>query len=220
MSGLAHRWEAIQDKLSRKANHPVTVVAVTKKQPLSKIQEAVALGLRHFGNNYAQEGEFLQNSLSVSDKVVWHFIGHIQSRKAKELFPYQWIQSLDREKVADLLEGEASKKGKHFETLIEVNIGGEEQKSGIDLADLDRWISQGHRWPHLRLRGLMAMPPPLDPPEARRPFFKRLRETFERYKNREGWDTLSMGTSDDYEIAVEEGANMVRLGTCLFGPRA
>lgn len=190
------------------------IVGVTKGQAVQRVREAVAAGLEILGNNYVQEGEALREAIGAG--VEWHFIGHIQSRKARSLTGYDCVESLDRLSVAEELEKRLQAK---LSVLVEVNLGGEAQKSGIAPAELPAFLEGLRKFPKLEPRGLMAMPPPLEPVEARRPFFRELKALFSSNAGGDRWDTLSMGTSEDYRIAIEEGATLVRLGTALFGPR-
>lgn len=217
MSKVAENLRRVQEEVDRIAGRPgaVTIVGVTKFQPLEKVKEAIAGGLSHLGNNYAQEGDALLETFG-ENALNWHFIGHIQSRKAKFLTRYRCIQSLDRVEIARDLDRRIGEKGGSLDVLVEVNVGGEAQKSGIGPESLPKFLEELAPLANLRVRGLMGMPPPLEPVESRRPFFRQLRQLFEAHQ---GFDTLSMGTSEDYRIAVEEGATMIRLGTTLFGPR-
>lgn len=190
------------------------IVGVTKGQPVERVREAVAAGITILGNNYAQEGEALR--AAIGPDVRWHFIGHIQSRKAKLLTAYDCIESLDRISVAEELNKRVEGK---ISVLVEVNVGGEAQKSGISPSELPGFLESLRALEKIEVRGLMGMPPPLQPVEERRKFFRELKSLFTRHASGSRWDTLSMGTSDDFEIAVQEGATLVRLGTALFGPR-
>ncbi len=213
MNSIAHNLATIRQNLAGKK---VTLVGVTKGQSLDHIQAAVDAGLEDFGNNYAQEGEALRESIETGR---WHFIGHIQSRKVKELLEYDLIQSLDRMEIVEAFHGRMEPLNRPIDGLVEINIGGEASKSGIAPSDLPAFLQAARAFPRVRLRGLMVMPPPLEPVEARREFFRRAKALFDTH-NAPSWDTLSMGTSDDYRLAIEEGSTMVRLGTVLFGPRA
>jgi PLP dependent protein len=212
MSSIAENLATIRRNLGGRS---VTVVGVTKKQSLDHIRAAVDAGLEDFGNNYAQEGESLRESIETGR---WHFIGHIQSRKVKELLEYDLIQSLDRLEIVEAFHRRLEPLNRSIDGLVEINIGGEPSKSGIAPADLPALLQAARAFPRVRLRGLMIMPPPLEPIEARREFFRRAKALFDAH-DAPSWDTLSMGTSDDYRLAVEEGSTMVRLGTVLFGPR-
>jgi len=210
---------SIADNVARlRAQIPahVTIVGVTKKQSLTAVQAAFHAGITHLGVNYAQEGEGLHAALP---EATWHFIGAIQSRKIKYLPAYAVVHSLDRLSTAEDLHARLQAAGKRLDVLVQINIGDEASKSGISPAELKTFVAKLDALPSLRCRGLMILPPPLEPVELRRPFFKQARELFDLY-DAAGWDSLSMGTSEDFSIAVEEGATIVRLGTVLFGPRA
>ena len=195
----------------------VTLLAVTKKQPIENIQLAHQLGIRHFGNNYVQDGKHLMQLLSGYADVHWHFIGHIQSRKVRELSSYSMIESVSRTEVAEKLNENFC--GKKQELLIQVNIGEESSKSGVFPQELESFVEKLEGMHSLRVRGLMALPPPYFPIELRVPNFVKMRDLFLKFGKSRGWDVLSMGTSDDYELAIEHGATLVRLGTALFGNR-
>jgi len=197
----------------------IRVIGVCKHQSLEAIEAGIELGVRALGNNYIQEGQALMASLASRAPLEWHFIGHIQSRKVQDLLDYDWVQSLDRLKVVRALNDTLLEQGKVIQGLVQVNIGEEAQKSGVLPKDIANFVSEVSAFKAIRLRGLMALPPPLDPVERRAPFFEQMKSIFDGYQSSHGWDTLSMGTSDDYWVALKCGANMVRLGTCLYGSR-
>ena len=146
-------------------------------------------------------------------ELTWHFIGHLQTNKAKKVVEnFDWIQCVERPELADKLNQTAANA---LPVLIEVNLGGEETKSGIDADRLPGFIESFARYDRLQLRGLMTIPPYFENPEEVRPYFRKLRELGERFRLPE----LSMGMSHDFEVAIEEGATMVRIGTALFGER-
>lgn len=218
MSGIGETLGAVREALRGVATHDVRVLGVTKFQPLERVREAVAAGLDLLGNNYAQDGELLRDALAGA-RVEWHFIGHIQSRKVKALTSYDCVESLDRLEVATALDARLTSEGRTISCLVEVNVGGEAQKSGIAPEALPAFLEALGKLSRLRVRGLMGMPPPLEPAEARRPFFRALRKLYESHAATYAFDTLSMGTSGDYLVAASEGATLVRLGTTLFGER-
>lgn len=211
-SDVRRRLAAIHAEIGDK----IAVLGVTKAQPIETIRAAVAEGLTQFGNNYAQEGEPL---LREWPRAEWHFIGHIQSRKVKYLVDYHTVQSIDRLEIVSDLDKRIAALGRTLEFYVEVNIGDEAQKSGIAVDKLEGFLNSVAQFRHARLSGLMCMPPPLEPINARRPYFRRMRELFDRFRPTFGLKHLSMGTSADYRVAAEEGATMVRLGTTLFGER-
>jgi PLP dependent protein len=190
----------------------ITLVAVTKVFPASIIRDAYELGLREFGENYLQEFEGKYPEVQDLSGARFHLIGHLQSNKAKraaELFDV--IQTVDTEKLARRLDTI----GKPLEVMLEVKLSAEESKAGADPAELAPLIDSIRQCPNLRLLGLMTMPPWSDEPERSRPYFRRLRELAAGH----GLEQLSMGMSHDLEVAIEEGATHVRVGTALFGRR-
>lgn len=197
----------------------VTVVAATKDRTVEEIRAAIATGISHIGENYVQEAE--RKMREISEPATWHMIGRLQKNKANkaaELF--HWIQTVDSLELARKLSQAATRLGKTIPVLIQVNIGREPQKAGV-LPEHVFSLAQGIReLPNLELRGLMAIPPAPEKPEDSRPYFRAMYKLFQELRA-EGFplDTLSMGMSADWEIAVEEGATMIRLGTALFGPR-
>jgi hypothetical protein len=201
----------------------VRVVAAAKGQSPEKITEAVAAGVRVIGENYVQEAARVAHP-GLAAEVEYHMIGHLQSNKAgKAVELFHVIETVDNERIAEALERRASALGKTVGVLIQVNLSGEHQKSGADesrAAELARVI---RAMPHLALKGLMTMPPFFDEPEPARPYFRRIRELRDRLTAAgamtDQMNELSMGMSGDFEVAVEEGATLVRIGTALFGPR-
>ena len=190
----------------------IKLIAVTKTVPGDRIREAVEAGIRHIGENRLQEA--LPKREELHDlPVTWHFIGHLQTNKAKRVVEhFDWVQCVDRPELAEKLNQAATKP---LPVLIEVNMGGELSKSGIDPGELERCVDSFNRYERLDLRGLMTIPPFFENPEEVRPYFGKMRRLAERFGLRE----LSMGMSHDFEVAVEEGATMVRIGTSLFGER-
>jgi pyridoxal phosphate enzyme (YggS family) len=198
----------------------VKLLAVSKKQPLSKILEAAAAGQRDFGENFVQEGIEKIEAAGRND-LVWHFIGHLQSNKTREVAEsFDWVHSIDRRKIAQRLSEQRPAELPPLNVCIQVNVDAEASKSGVspaDVADLAEAISA---MPGLKLRGLMCLPAIRDSLEEQRKPFRALRQLLEAL-NAEGMnlDTLSMGMSDDFDAAILEGATIVRIGTAVFGPR-
>jgi pyridoxal phosphate enzyme (YggS family) len=211
------------------------LVAVTKTHGFEVIEAAYRAGLQHFGENRVEEAEskIIAARATLPPDVTWHMIGHIQSRKTTEVAKLcDWVHSVDRLKIARRLSETASQSGRTLETLLEVNLSGEESKYGYDLS---RWpddpaqfealvteIEAMQVMEGLHLRGLMTMAPLTAEPEETRPIFRRLRLLSEALQERFPslhLSELSMGMSGDFEVAIEEGATIVRLGTILFGPR-
>jgi pyridoxal phosphate enzyme (YggS family) len=199
---------------------PVALVAASKSQPASAIRALAAEGLRVFGENYVQEALAKQRELADLD-LEWHMIGPLQSNKCEQVARhFDWLQSLDREKLVPLLDRARPPDLPPLNVLIEVNVSGESSKSGCVPERIPVLAAKIAQAPRLRLRGLMAIPEPLPELAQRRAEFARLRGMFETLRREHPQaDTLSMGMSQDFELAIEEGATMVRVGTALFGPR-
>jgi PLP dependent protein len=201
----------------------VRLVAVSKKVSPEVIQAAVESGQLLFGENYLQEAR--AKMAQLPSELRWHFIGHLQSNKvalAAELF--DMIETVDRLKLAQALEKHLAGLQRKLPILIQVNVGGEPQKAGILPGEAEELLHSLADFTHLEVNGLMTMPPFFDNPEAVRPFFRELRQLSEKLAGkgllgRNGPVELSMGMSGDFEVAIEEGATMVRVGTALFGER-
>jgi len=210
------------EEILRRVPEHVTVLAAAKGRSPEEIRAAIAAGIAHVGENYVQEA--LSKRPHVPEPATWHMIGRLQRNKAKRaLEVFDWVQTLDSLKLAERLERLLSREGKRLPVLVEVNIGREPQKAGVMPEEAADFIRELSRFPHLEVRGLMAIPPAPGDPEDSRPYFREMRRLFEEL-GREGipgveMEVLSMGMSADWEVAVEEGATMIRLGTLLFGPR-
>ena len=218
METLRDNLAAVRARIARSAERArrdpaeITLLAVTKVFPAATIREAYDVGLREFGENYVQEFEAKSPALSDLAGARFHLIGHLQSnkcRKAAELF--QTIQTVDSPKLARRLD----EVGRALDVMLEVKLSPEDAKSGAGPEALPQLIQAVRACPHLRLLGLMTMPPWSDDPEASRTYFRRLRELSEMH----GLRQLSMGMSHDLETAIEEGSTCVRVGTALFGRR-
>lgn len=220
------------EESARRANRnpdEVRLVVVTKTQPIEIVQAAIEAGVRIFGENYAEEGVMKIQSLASQTGVEWHMIGHVQSRKARMVADhFALLHSLDSLKLAQRLDRFAGEANRPLPVLLELNVGGEQSKSGWDAADESGWgsllpeITAIVDLPHLRVQGLMTMPPLGTDPEDSRRFFKRLRRLRDYLAShfpQTGWQELSMGTSLDFDVAVEEGATLVRVGTAIVGAR-
>ena len=203
-----------------RANHAATLLAVSKTKPAEAIRSLAARGQRAFGENYVQEALAKQRELGDLD-LEWHMIGPLQSNKAREVSEhFDWLQSLDREKLIAPLDRYRPKTRMPLNVLIQVNIDDEASKSGCAPDNVPHLASAIAAAPRLKLRGLMAIPQPISDLAVRRRAFMRMRELFDGLRARHSSiDTLSMGMSDDFELAIEEGATMVRIGTALFGAR-
>jgi PLP dependent protein len=223
---LAAIRERIRAACTRAGRDPggVKLVAVTKKVPVERIREGIEAGIDIVGENYIQEAKRKREALP-GFPVCWHCIGHLQTNKVKTAIECcDWIETLDREALAIELDRRAESAGRKVPVLIQVNIGGEETKSGVlpdELSSFFKLVS-GFDW--LDVRGLMALPPFFDQPERVRPYFRQMRELLDMLRQKSLWPErlaeLSMGMSGDFEAAVEEGATLVRIGTALFGSRS
>ena len=226
---LLRRWQAVGEGMARAASRAgrdpagVALVAVSKTRPAADIEAAISAGQLDFGENYAQE--LREKMAAVRDpRVRWHFIGRLQTNKVKYLVgEVALIHSVDSVNLFSELERRAAAKDCVQDFLIEVNLGGEESKSGVAESGLAELIAAAMKQTHLRLRGLMTMPPYDPDPELSRPFYRRLGEVRDREQERFGKGLelreLSMGLSHDYGVAISEGATLVRVGTAIFGAR-
>jgi len=203
-------------------NTEVTLIAVSKTKPLSMIEEAYAAGMREFGENKPQEMRDKSKALEVP--VHWHMIGSLQTNKIKYVVGTAcMIHSVDSISLAAAIEKEAAKKELVMDILLEVNMAEEESKHGFSSKDVLVAVSELAKMSHLRLRGLMTVAPYTENAEENRIYFRKMKELLVdiNAKNIDNvfMDTLSMGMSSDYEVAIEEGATMVRIGTGIFGER-
>jgi pyridoxal phosphate enzyme (YggS family) len=217
---LADVQARIRAALARSGRSPTAVrlVAVTKTVGVGPIREALAAGVEILGENRVQEA---RDKIPRLPPASWHLIGHLQTNKAKlAVSLFEMIHSLDSVRLAEELDRHGEQAGKRVRCLVEVNVGDEPQKSGVAVSELSGLLAAARALAALEIAGLMAVPPFLPDPEATRPYFRRLRELRDRLAA-EGYrlPELSMGMSQDYEAAVEEGATMVRVGTAIFGPR-
>ncbi len=229
MGTVAENIEIIRARIraaaERVGRDPLSVrlVAVSKHQPLEAIREAMAADQVMFGENYLQEAE--AKVAALGQGVVWHCIGHLQSNKARiaaEVFAC--IETIDRLKLAKALESRLAELGKTMPVLVQVNVGGETQKAGVAPEEAGQLCRDLQQFPHLTLQGLMTMPPFVEDPEESRGCFRQLRLLGEELAaqgllGQHGMVELSMGMSGDFEVAIEEGATLVRVGTALFGAR-
>ena len=225
---IASIRQRVQSAALRAGRNPgeITLMAVSKTFGPERIREAYDAGLRVFGENRVQEFSGKLEALRDLSAAEWHLIGHLQSNKAsKAAEVFAAIDSVDSLKLAEKLNAAAEKLGKTVEVLIEVNVGGEEAKSGVDprSSELDALLQSAPTLSHLKIRGLMTIPPFTDDPESARPFFRKLGELRDaiRARNLAGisMETLSMGMSHDFEVAIQEGSTCVRVGTGIFGER-
>jgi pyridoxal phosphate enzyme (YggS family) len=228
MSDIPENLHAIHQKIAaacfRAERDPqqVRLIAVSKVKPAELVEEAFAAGQHDFGESYVQE--FREKAEAVTAPVRWHFIGGLQTNKVKYLRgKVAMIHSVDRLSLAREIDKQWAKVDDRIDVLIQVNLGHEESKSGAEESELETLVRQVAQLPHLCIRGLMTLPPYYEDPEDVRPFFRRLRQLFEKIavQNIPGVEMreLSMGMSHDFEVAVEEGATLVRVGTAIFGER-
>lgn len=216
-------------KKAGRAPESVSLVVVTKSQPVEIVRAAIEAGVKILGENYAEEGVTKLQSLREFSAVEWHMIGHVQSRKAQLVAAnFNLMHSLDSLKLARRLDRFSAEAGLQLPVLLEFNVGGEDSKGGWPAWDEARWsellsdVSEVLALPNLKVRGLMTMPPLGSTAEFSRPFFQRLRRLqgfFVSQFSQADFSELSMGTSSDFEIAVEEGATFVRVGTAIVGAR-
>jgi pyridoxal phosphate enzyme (YggS family) len=217
----------IRERIARAAERAgcrvddITLVAVSKTFSAEAVRAAHDAGLRHFGENRVQELEVKRGKLAALD-ATWHFIGHLQSNKARravELFDR--IDALDSLPLAQKLDSLAREQGKRLPVLIEIHLGGESSKSGVEPVALPALAEATATLRNLEFRGLMAVPPYADEPERVRPYFRQLREMRDALSEslRGQFPTLSMGMSHDFETAIEEGATEIRIGSAIFGSR-
>ncbi len=215
--------EAMQNS-QRSADSPVTLLAVSKRHSWDKIQALYELGQREFGESYVQEA-LEKMKQSPHKDIIWHFIGPIQSNKTKDIAPnFHWVHSVDRLKIARRLSAQRTTHetlSKPLNICLQINISQEPQKSGFSTDEIFTAIAEIMTLPHLKLRGLMAIPKPSKAPAEQKLAFKQLRELMQQLNQRFNlqMDTLSMGMSGDLEAAIAEGASIIRIGTALFGPR-
>lgn len=226
---VAENVERVQERIQRacersgRAPSEVHLIAVSKTKPAESVREAYAAGLREFGENRVQEAAAKRQELSDLD-ITWHLIGHLQSNKARQACQlFNWIQSVDSLHIAQRIDRFAAEFGRKMPVLIEVHLGEEASKFGVEEDEVLRLAEKVGALPSIELRGLMVLPPYLDDPQDVRPYFRRLREMGARIEAEQlpgvSMRELSMGMSHDFEIAIEEGATIVRVGTAIFGAR-
>ena len=226
MTTVASNLQTVKDRIVRVAQSigrqpdEITLLAASKTNPADALREAWVAGQTIFGENYLQEA--LAKMPALADlPIEWHFIGPIQSNKTRRIAEnFAWVHSVDRAKVADRLSKDRSESLPPLQVCLQVNVSGEDSKSGVEPEELAALAAHVVNLPHLRLRGLMAVPELTTATALQRSQFHLLRELYEQLK-RDGYelDTLSMGMSEDMDIALAEGATMVRVGTAIFGPR-
>jgi pyridoxal phosphate enzyme (YggS family) len=234
-AGVAERLAAVRERVARAAERAgrdpagVGVVGVSKRKPAGAIVEAVAAGLERVGESYVQEAMAklpeVRRTLAARGLAAprFHFVGQLQRNKARDAVAcFDCVESVDRESLARALDRRAETAGRRLPVLLQVDLSGEPGKGGADPDALPALLEACAALPHLAVEGLMAVPAPGPDAEASRPAFARLRELRDRLRDAPGGERLrelSMGMSGDFEVAVEEGATLVRIGTAIFGPR-
>jgi pyridoxal phosphate enzyme (YggS family) len=229
---IAENITKIQERIaaaatrSGRSHQEITLMAVSKTFPAESVREAYAAGLRVFGENRVQEFSSKIERLRDLRDAEWHLIGHLQSNKtAKAAELFDAIDSLDSMRVAEKLNASVASATRKLRVLIEINLGGETAKSGLlpDSDELEQILLSAPRWQNLKIQGLMTVPPYTEDPEGARPYFRQLRQLRDKIAVRNlpqiGMEVLSMGMSHDFEVAIEEGATCVRVGTAIFGTR-
>ncbi len=227
--GISENLKRVRERIEKAASRAqrniegIKLVAVTKGVSAERTIEAAGLGVNTFGENYAQEfrdkHDFVEKA--IGRKVEWHFIGRLQKNKVKYLDDVSLIHSLDSTSVAEEINSRAEKIGTNVPVLLEVNIGEEEVKGGIGSRGVDGFLAELNSFSRIEVNGLMTMLPFFTNPETTRPYFRKLRELRDRLRERfPNLRELSMGMSGDFEVAIEEGATIVRIGTAIFGPRS
>ena len=228
MVDVAGNYHKILDRISETAGkcgrraQGIKVLGAAKSQSVELIRQAIAAGVTLIGENYVQEAE--TKKAQVLESVGWHMIGHLQRNKAKAAVEiFDLIETLDSVALALELEKQGKRIGKKIRTLVEVNLAGEESKSGIAKDDLASLLEAVATLDHVVVEGLMTVPPFREEPEESRPYFRELRKLKDKFNAQRiphvDLQELSIGMTHDYPVAIEEGATIVRIGTALFGPR-
>ena len=198
----------------------VTLLAVSKGQSSAAIDSAASAGIEHFGENFLQES--LPKIEALADReLTWHFIGRLQANKTRQVAEnFAWVHAVDRFKIAERLSAQRPYHAPPLNVCLQLHVGGEASKGGVESTEMRTLASQVSALPRLRLRGLMCMPPAESEVARQRQWFRETRQVFD-YLNEHGFglDTLSMGTTADFEAAILEGSTLVRIGTAIFGPR-
>jgi pyridoxal phosphate enzyme (YggS family) len=232
---IRHNLEVVQNNINKAAKRAgrspddIKLVVVTKTHPVEIVRLVIEAGAKFLGENYVAEAQAKIEALGNDAQPSWHMIGHVQSRKAGLVVKYfDYIHSLDSTKLAQRLNQQAKEENRILSVLLELNVSGEESKGGWQLGNEQEWenlfpvIESITILPNLRVCGLMTMPPFSLNPDEVRPSFVKLRQFSEylsRYFPQCNWEELSMGMSGDYEVAIEEGATLVRIGQAILGPR-
>ena len=205
--------------LSKRSVEDVVLIGASKSQTIEKIIVAYEEGIKNFGENYLQEAE--EKISQLDQDIIWHFIGSIQSRKAKRIAEiFDWVHTIDSFKVAEKLNSSRPKSKGALNACLQLNIDDEESKSGLKIENLEEIIKKIEALQNLKIRGLMVIPKPRDSKEEQRQVFRKVKEIYDSLiRQGHNFDTLSMGMTSDYGVAIQEGATMIRIGTGIFGPR-
>jgi len=205
--------------LSKRSVEDVILIGASKSQTIEKIIVAYEEGIKNFGENYLQEAE--EKISKLDQDIIWHFIGSIQSRKAKKIAEiFDWVHTIDSLKVADKLNSFRPRSKGALNACLQLNIDDEESKSGLKIENLEEIIQEVETLENLKIRGLMVIPKPRDSKEEQRKVFRKVKEIYDSLiRQGHNFDTLSMGMTSDYGLAIQEGATMIRIGTGIFGPR-
>ena len=216
--------ENIRQACRRAGRDPkeVTLIAVSKTKPVPMLREAYEAGARDFGENKVQE--LVAKKPELPDDIRWHMIGHLQRNKVKQVIDKAvLIHSVDSLRLAEQIEEEAKKKELHADVLLEVNVAREESKYGFFMEEVEEAVKEIGNFPHITIKGLMTIAPNVENPEDNREVFKKLYQLYVDIKSKNidngTMSVLSMGMTGDYEVAIEEGATMIRVGTGIFGTR-
>jgi hypothetical protein len=209
------------NNFSKKYNKKIKLVVVSKSQNVHKITKILNLGYKVFGENYLDEAINKQRDLTKDYNIEWHFIGNIQSNKIKKIVNhFDWIQTVSSEKHAILIDKSCKKLSKIINICVQINIDNEESKSGIHIKDLGEFIKKISMLDNIKIRGLMAIPSKLKALKEDENSYSMLKLTFDSLKSKiEGFDTLSIGMSNDFKMALNNGSNMIRIGSYIFGER-
>lgn len=232
---LIHRYEKVLDRIDSAAtkagrdSDEIQLIVVTKGHPIEIVNRAIAIGAKTLGENYVEEALPKMAAVDVASNIEWHMIGHIQSRKARAVCEhFNYVQSVDSLRLARRLDRFTEEQGKRLPVLLEFNVSGEESKFGwiawneLEWQSIAQEVAQVMEYNNLEILGLMTMPPYFTDAEQARPYFVRLRKLRNFLAARfpqSSWKELSMGMSADFEVAIEEGATIVRIGTAILGER-
>lgn len=219
---IAENLKSVTERIARccekigRSPDSVRLVVVTKTASVAEMEEAAGAGASVFGENRVQDA--LVKHRAIRDKVEWHLIGHLQTNKVKDAVGiFSLIHSVDSVRLARAIDSEAAKLGKCQDILIQVNTSGEDSKFGIAPGELPGFLKEISAYPNIRVRGLMTIAPEVDDPETARPYFRALRELLTGSgSGAAGYSMLSMGMTNDFETAIEEGSNLVRVGRAIF----